>query len=132
LDPAFPRRNGHAFLLFDEGQDSYGDYFHWNGFFKGVGDGYYRALVFRSYGSPGSHPVDYYEGIGTSRALRCISLWLGEILLNRSEFDEVVSRFERPLKLHPDLLHLTFELTVGHTGVGIELMHMISCQVSLF
>jgi hypothetical protein len=49
------------------------------------------------------------------------------ILLNQSEFNEVVSWFECPLKLHPNLLHLTFELTVGHTGVVIELLHMISC-----
>jgi hypothetical protein len=63
-----------------------------------------------------------------------ISLWPREgsigMLLKRSEFDEVVSRFEHPLNLHPDLLDLIFGWTVGHAGAVIEMLRVISYQVS--
>jgi len=73
----------------------------WNAFIKEVGDGiypYYLVIMFCSYGSPSSHPVDY--DIGTPHGLRAsarISLWpveevSPEILLQWSEFLEVVSR----------------------------------------
>ena len=140
LDHAFPRRDGLAYLLFDEGQDSYEDHFFWNGFFKGVVDGlysHYRVVLFCSYGSPSSRPVPHH--IGTPLVLRDaarISLWPQEpgsvgILLNRPEFDEVVSLFDRPVDLHPDLLDLIFEWTVGHVGAVVEMLRVISCQVSL-
>ncbi len=35
LDPEFPRRDGSAYLFFDEGQDTYVDEILWNKFFKG-------------------------------------------------------------------------------------------------
>jgi len=44
IDPAFPRRDSLAFLLFDEGQDSYSDDLFWNAFIKEVGDGIYPPL----------------------------------------------------------------------------------------
>ncbi|KAF8232682.1 hypothetical protein L208DRAFT_1360846 [Tricholoma matsutake] len=139
VDPAFPRPDGLAFLLFDEGQDSYDDHLLWNGFLKGVGDGFYpwyHVILFCSYGSPSSRPVPH--DIGTPLAL-CdaarISLWPREgleesigILFKRSEFDEVVSRFERQLSLHPDLLDLIFDWTVGHAGAVVEILRMISYQ----
>src|ERR1700691_105559 len=71
VDPLFPRRHGLAFLLFDEGQDSYEDHVLWNTFFKGVSDGRYfryRVILFCSYGSPSSRPVLY--NIGTRLVLR--------------------------------------------------------------
>jgi hypothetical protein len=75
--------------------------------------------------------------IGTPLALRDaarISLWPREgsigILLTRSEFDEVVSLFERPLNLHPDVLDLIFDWTVGHVGAVIEILRVITYQVS--
>lgn len=142
VDPAYPRSDGVAFLLFDEGQDSYDDHLLWNGFLKGVGDGFYhryRVILFCSYGSPSSRPVPH--DIGKPLELRDaarISLWPREqlkgsigILLKRSEFDEVVSRFERRLNLHPDLLDLIFDWTVGHAGAVIEMLRMISYQASL-
>jgi len=66
--------------------------------------------------------------------MQLVSLWprvesIG-ILLKRSEFDEVVSRFKRPLNLHPDLLDLIFDWTVGHAGAVIEMLRVISYQVS--
>ena len=60
VDPAFPRRHGLAYLLFDEGQNSYQDCFLWNEFFKAVGDGgydCYRVILFCSCGSPSSRLV---------------------------------------------------------------------------
>jgi hypothetical protein len=138
VDPLFPRRNGLAFLLFDEGQNTYEDDILWNIFFKGVSDGRYnryRVILFCRYGSPSSRPVLYH--IGTRLVLRDaarISLWPRKgsigILLKRSEFDEVVSRFKRPLNLHPDLLDLIFDWTVGHAGAVIEMLCVISYQVS--
>jgi len=53
-----------------------------------------------------------------------IGLWL-----NRSELDEVVSRFERPLNLHPDLLDIIFGWTAGHVGAVIGMLHIISSQI---
>ena len=138
-DPAFPRQSI-TFLLIDEGQDTYSDPIFWNSFIKEVGDGiypYYRVILFCSYGSPSSHPVDY--DIGSPPVLRAtarISLWPVEgkspgILLQWSEFVEVVSLSERPLNVHPDLLNLIFDWTVGHVGAVIELLRLISYLVSL-
>ena len=52
MDPLFPRRDGLAFLLFDDGQDTYEDNILWHTFFKGVSDGRYRyhVILFCSYG----------------------------------------------------------------------------------
>ncbi len=144
MDPAFPRsrRDNIAYLLFDEAQDSYEDGFLWNDFFKGVGDrGYshYRVILFCSYGSPSSRPVLYRIGtlLELTNAAR-ISLWPRKgsegsigLLLNRSEFDEVVSRFEPRLNLHSDLLDLIFEWTVGHVGAVIRMLEVISGKASL-
>jgi hypothetical protein len=136
IDPAFPRQSI-TFLLFDEGQDSYGDPLFWNAFTKEAGDEiypYYRVILFCTYGSPSSHPVDYEIGSppGLRPAAR-ISLWPVSrgILLQWSEFLEVVSHFERPLNVHPDLLSLIFIWTVGHVGAVVELLRLIlSCHVS--
>jgi len=136
VDPLYPRRHGLAFLLFDDAQDTYEDQILWNIFFKGVGDGRYhcyRVILFCSYGSPSARPVLHH--IGTPLLLRDaarISLWPREgsigILLKRSEFDEVVSRFEHPINLHPELLDLIFDWTVGHAGAVIEMLRVISYQ----
>ena len=144
VDPAFPRHDGLAYLLFDEGQDSYSDERLWNFFLKEVDGGiyakHYRIVLFCSYGSPSSRPVSY--SIGTPLVLRDaarISLWPKEgsigILLTRFEFDEVVSQFRenfgRPLNLHPELQDLIFDWTVGHAGAVIAILQIITYQVSL-
>jgi len=140
VDPAYPRANGLTFLLFDEGQDTYGDAALWNTFLKGVSDGlfsHYRVILFCSYGSPSPRPVSYR--IGAPPILRDaarIYMWPTErsigMLLNRKEFDEVVSRFYRPLNLHPNLRDLIFDWTVGHAGAAVELLRLVSYQVSFF
>ncbi|KIL58917.1 hypothetical protein M378DRAFT_15182 [Amanita muscaria Koide BX008] len=138
LDPGFPRRNGTTFLLFDEGQDLYDDDLLWSFFFKEVNGVYnrYRVVLFCSYGSPSSRPVPYR--IGTRLVLRDaarISLWPREgsigILLKRSEFDQIVSlyeRYEHKLDLHPDLQDLIFDWTVGHVGAVVAMLRVISYQ----
>jgi len=139
VDPAYPRANGLTFLLFDEGQDTYGDVDLWNTFLKSVGDGsfsLYRVILFCSYGSPSSRPVSYQIGVPPIlRDTARIYMWSTEtsirMLLNRKEFDEVVSRFHRPLNLHPDLADLIFDWTVGHAGAVADLLRMVSYQVSL-
>ena len=144
LDPFYPRpgpEHSLAFLLFDEGQDSYKDHILWNNFFKGVSDGAYdryRIIIFCSYGSPSSRPVPrHITPLALSNTAR-ISLWpragLGApvgILLTRSEFDEVVTRFERQLNLQPDLQDLIFDWTVGHAGAATSMLRVISYQVSV-
>ena len=138
IDPAFPRQSI-TFVLFDEGQDTYSDFLFWNAFIKEVGNGvypYYRVILFCSYGSPSSQPLEY--DIGSPPGLRAaarISLRPVEgvspgILLQWSEFLEVVSRSERPLTIHPDLLNLIFIWTVGHVGAVVELLRLISYLVS--
>jgi hypothetical protein len=142
VDPAFPSGDDLTYLLFDEGQESYQDQSLWNDFFKRVCDrdyNHYRVVLFCSYGSPSSHPVCH--DIGTPLSLHHaarISLWPREglegsigMLLTRSEFDEVVSRFKYPLNLHPDVLEMIFGWTVGHVGAVIEMLHIISSQASL-
>jgi hypothetical protein len=131
-----------SLFLFDEGQDSYGDPLFWNAFIKEAGDGiypYYHVILFCSYGSPSSHPMDYEIGSPPGlRAAARISLWpVGVspgILLQWSEFLEVVSHFKRPLNVHPDLLSLIFIWTVGHVGAVVELLrlilYLVSCHVS--
>jgi len=81
-------------------------------------------------------PIEY--PIGTPLVLHAtarVSLWptaksVG-LLLNRSEFNEVVKRYERKLNLHPDLLVLFFDLTGGHVGAVVDLLSIVSCQVIL-
>ena len=119
----------------------------WTKFFgtnssRGVSDGgyhVYHVILFCSYGNPSSRPVPHR--IGTPLALgeaARISLRPREgsegsigILLNRSEFDEVVSRFKHQLNLHPDLLDLIFQWTDGHVGAVVKLLQVISNQASL-
>jgi hypothetical protein len=66
--------------------------------------------------------------------MQLVSLWPREgsigILLKHSEFDEVVSLYEHPLNLHPDLLDLIFDWKVGHAGAVIKILCVISYQVS--
>jgi hypothetical protein len=141
VDSAFPRRDSLAFLLFDDGQDTYSDPYLWNSFIKEVGDGIYpnyRVIMFCRYGSPSSQPVSYDIGIPPIlHAAARISLWPVEggssigLLLQWSEFLEVVKRFERPLNVHRDLLSMVFDWTVGHVGAVVELLRLISYTVSL-
>ena len=92
IDPEFPwqRKPNLAFILFDDGQDTYDDLLLWNSFIKEVCEGLYpqyRVILFCSYGSPSSRPLEYK--IGTSPTLAeaaRISLWPGQspigLLLN--------------------------------------------------
>ena len=97
---------------------------------------HYCIVLFCSYGSPFACPVSHTTG--TPLALHdaaCISLWPWEgsigILLIRSEYNDVVLWFEQPVGLEPDLQNLIFEWLAGHVGAVIELLHIISNQVSL-
>ena len=53
------------------------------------------------------------------------------ILLDRVEFNEVVARRERKLNLHPDLLDNIFNWTAGHVGAIVQLLNIVSYNVSL-
>ena len=139
LDPAYPNPRLLTSLLFDEAQDSYEDEFLWGYFLKGVQDGLfneYRVILFCSYGSPSSRPVYHRRG-GTPLvladearvSLRPTERSLG-LLLSRVEFDEVVARREPKLNLHPDLLDRILNWTTGHVGAIVQLLDIISSQVS--
>ena len=137
IDPAYPRPTVLTFLLFDEGQDSYGDHVLWNVFLKGVHGGNYfnyRVILFCSYGSPSVRPVSYEMGKPPYlRDAARVSLWPTKasigLLLNLSEFNEVVARYKRKLNLHPDVLDLFFDLTGGHVGAVVELLYIVSQKV---
>jgi hypothetical protein len=129
-------------LLFDEGQDTYEDEHLWNTFFKRVHDGLdnYYAVLFCSYGSPSASPLIYRKGIPPLlRSAARVSLWHDKhsigLLLNPTEFNEVVAGYtnkpERKLTLDPKLKAHFYDLTGGHVGAVIELLHLISNQVSL-
>ena len=103
------------------------------------GHSIYRVVLFCSYGSHTSRPVT--QVVGTSLRLRPnarISLSRTDvegsvgILLERSEFDEVISRFEQPINLHPDLQNLIFTYTDRHVGAVVELLRVIWNKVGLF
>jgi hypothetical protein len=95
------------YLLFDNAQDTYWDGFLWENFFKDIvqrGSGP-RAILFCSYGSPSTRPVDYDNGTppildGSAR----ISLTPYSdsdfppinLLFSRAEFEEAVDRFKSP------------------------------------
>ena len=140
MGPKYPRDRdegkGPVFLPFDEAQATYGDGILWNDCFKDVSDGHsiYRVVLFLfcSYGSHTSRPVT--QVVGTSLRLRPnarISLSRTDvegsvgILLERSELNEVISRFEQPINLHSDLQNLIFTYTNGHVGAVVELLHVI-------
>jgi hypothetical protein len=142
IDPAYPQPGVPKFLLFDEGQDTYEDEYLWNTFFKRVHDGlfHYHVILFCSYGSPSTSPVTYR--IGTPPRLRSaarVSLWQEKdsvgLLLNPTEFNEVVARYsdrpDRHVKLDPKLRAHFYNLTGGHVGALVELLYLISYQVSL-
>jgi hypothetical protein len=129
-------------LLFDEAQATYEDHHLWNTFFKRVHDGllYYHAILFCSYGSPSANPLDYARGTPPLlRSAARVSLWHEQhsigLLLNRIEFNEVVAGYakrpERKLLLDPELQDHFYVLTGGHVGAVVELLHLVSYQVSL-
>jgi hypothetical protein len=123
----------------DEVQDSYADQLFWNDFFKGVQDGrhrHYRVMLFCSYGSPSARPVP--QKIGTPLVLTNaahVSLWPTEtcpgLLLNRAEFDEVLERYDKNMKLEPKLQNQFFHWTGGHVGAVVKLLSIVSHQVIL-
>jgi len=135
VDPAYPHPKVPTYLLFDDGQHSYGDHLFWNAFLKDIPSySNYYAILFCSYGSPSSRPIEY--PIGTPLVLRAIarvSLWpIAEsvgLLLTRSEFNEVMERYEGKPNLHPDLLDLFFDLTGGHVGAVVDLLHIVTYEV---
>jgi hypothetical protein len=138
VDPEYPNPPSLTFLLFDEGQESYGDLLLWNSFFKGVGNGaykQYRVILFCYYGSPGSRPLSYRLGAPLILGANArISLLPGKqsvgLLLNREEFTEVVSKFGG-INLHNDLQDMMFNWTAGHVGAVVKLLDIMACQVSL-
>ncbi|KAK2459548.1 hypothetical protein APHAL10511_008427 [Amanita phalloides] len=137
VDPAYPHPRVPTYLLFDEAQDTYDDVDLWNNFFKSVHDkafDKYYVILFCSYGSPSSRIVDYDRG-GTPLILHGsarVSLWPAEnpigLFLSRTEFQEVVDRYHRRVKLDSDLLEYLFHLTGGHVGAIVGLLEIISYQ----
>jgi hypothetical protein len=94
----------------------------------------YRVILFCSSRSNLDCPLTY--DIGWAPVLRPsarVSLRPGEqpigLLLDRTEFDEVVARHEDHLNLHPDLLDFFFNLTTGHAGAVVRLLHLVSCHL---
>jgi len=141
MDPEYSRRTSCAFLLMDDAQDSYGDGYLWNQFFKDIIDkeSYYRVVVFCSYGSTSSPGESSTKGTPADLArAACMSLWprviskgveANGILLDWDEFKEVAERFDKELNIHPDLSQRIFDLTVGHVGAACAILQFILNEV---
>ena len=121
---------------------TYEDQHLWNTFFKRVHDGLLRshAILFCSYGSPSASPLDYRRGMPPLlRSAARVSLWHEKhfigLLLNPTDFNEFVAGYtnkpERKLPLDPKLHDHFYGLTGGHVGAVVELLHLVSYQVSL-
>jgi hypothetical protein len=130
-----PQSGGIVYLLFNEGQDSYSDgYLSTDIFGLSSSRMVVSGGIAPSYGSLSGRPVA--DTIGTPLALHVaayISLWPTaksvSLLLNRSEFDDVVKCFEHPVALDVGLQDLIFKWTVGHVGAVIEILKTISHKV---
>jgi hypothetical protein len=132
--PGYPAKS-RTYLLFDEGQDTYWDIWFWNNFIKNRHLTYYCIILFCTYGSPSSRPVDFSIGNPPRLVPKArVSLWPTDvcpgILYTRTEYDEVVSLLDSPLNLHPDLQTLLFYWTSGHAGAVASLLTSISQQAS--
>ena len=137
------------YLLFDNAQDTYWDAFLWENLFKDTvqrGSGP-RAILFCSYGSPSTRPVEYDTGnpLHLDDSAR-ISLTPHRVdtsdpefppiglLFSRAEFDEAVDRFKGPdhscIRMDEELRQTLFEWTMGHAGAVGDFLWKLSRVVS--
>ena len=123
-----PTGSHNHYLLFDNAQDTYWDGFLWENFFKDTvqrGSGT-CAILFCSYGSPSTRPVEHDDGIPlVLHDSARISLTPHRIdtsdseflpiglLFSREEFEEAVNRFKGPdhsrIRMDQELRQMLFE-----------------------
>ncbi|KIM44908.1 hypothetical protein M413DRAFT_25311 [Hebeloma cylindrosporum] len=136
MDPTYPFPGFITFFFVDDGQDSYQDEMLWSKFLERVHDAFYnnyRVILFCSYGNPSPRPVFHKAGVPLCLSFAArVNLWPTDrsigLLLTRLEFDEVVARHERKLKLHPVILARIFDWTAGHVGAVVQLLHVLGHQ----
>ena len=128
-----------TYILIDNAQDTYWDIELWETFFKDqqqYSDGY-RIVLFCSYGSPSARIVSYEYGSPPVvwPRISLLPSWIFPepvgLLLNREEFDDVVSRSQR-VKVDPGLQDFFFDSTAGHVGAVISMLEILSRNVSSF
>jgi hypothetical protein len=130
-----------VFLLFDNAHDIYWDVELWDQFFKTVSSSVYHVVLFCSCGSPSITSVTYNHRTPTRLpATRRVSLvpvqhddGLGTVglLLNRVEFDEVVSQYNKDLQIDDGLREEIFEWTAGHVGAVVDILTIIVQHVCI-
>ena len=146
---SYSASSGKLYLLFDNAQDTYWDVHLWENFFKDVvqhGSGP-LAILFCSYGSPGTKPVEYDEGNPPILPLSSrISLTPSHddtndsgfppigLLFSREEFKEAVDCFRGAdvtrIRVEQELRQILFEWTMGHAGAVGDLLTVLSNTVS--
>ena len=142
VDPKYPQDKDKSpvFCLLDEVHTTYGDTILWNSFFKNVADGHsiYRvvlfaviAVTFRVPSLRFGAPLILHPNARISLSRMDVECSVG-ILLELFEFDQVISRFEHPMKLQPNLQDLIFTYTDGHVGAVVELLRMMWNEVGVF
>ena len=143
IDPQYPHRTAPAFLLFDDAQDTFWDEFFWSRFIKDIADradSPYRAALFCSYGSPTGRPL-LDTTFGTPPVLtdatrvtlqfrpRPDGMQASGLLLNSKEFDEVVSLFDRELRIDGSVSQVIFDWTLGHVGAVLAILSYLLVRV---
>jgi hypothetical protein len=136
------------YLLFDNAHDTYWDGLLWETLFK---DNVQRhrsgpfAILFCSYGSPTTQPVDHETG--TPLCLPCdarVSLTPSNtttlafspigLLFSREEFNEAIERHKDAdrtiIRLDQALQDMLFEWTMGHAGAVGDLLFKLTHLVS--
>ena len=138
--PGFPTPTKKTYLLFDNGEGTYLDASLWDYFFKRHKDfDNYRTIIFCSYGSAKSQPLRYNPGTPVNlESVARVTLVCDdksedefgkvELLLSPDEFKEIIRR--RKLAVADDLQDRIFSWTGGHVGAVIDILEIISRQVS--
>ncbi|KAG8986650.1 hypothetical protein FRB94_003146 [Tulasnella sp. JGI-2019a] len=137
--PEFPQRDTtkeYPYLLFDDAHDTYWDSDLWNQIIKENKRHRHRIVLFCAYGSPTSRPNEGTRAIlPPSARVSLKPLATDEnppigLLLNREEFDDLVSRFEYPICPSQGMQDLVYDWTSGHVGAAAGMLEMISLKAS--
>lgn len=134
-----PPRNGLRYILFNEAQDSYWDEELWSGLIKSTAGGTTRncIVLFCYFGSLSGRPTAFESNTTSPTLILNARISLRPtaadpdlyLLLDRSEYDDVIARRQRPVHLDEDLKSATFSWTAGHVGAVTVFLEFLSLRV---